>query len=464
MRARRGLRGTLASLPTSAWLVGGAGVLLAVLALALTAWSKDLVKDTLRFGCTEFGARQQMLTGHLLRDLQREVRLGASPPEVKVAWTYRGGALVERAPAEAPDPPPAFALLLSGRTPQDVAIPGPTPRAGSWSSDPKERAKTGAGSGVLVEWNLPALAETLAARFAQESNERYAVALNTGPKLEDFQPRPQAELALPEPLSTWLVTVSLRDPEAERAALRAQTFALVALAVWLLGVLAFGLWRGVRRERAEHERRLQREQLLVRTTHELQTPLALLRAACESIQNGAVDGADRERALGIVVREEARLTAAIRRLLRHLRLENAPLELAPAGEVVERVADEERPALAAHGIELTLRVEPGARTLAAPEAFVGDLIRELCANARKHARGARRVSLTVGARGGDLRLRYADDGPGFPPDGPGPRGLGVLLLQDGLGRLGGTLMRGSAPEGGALVEVSLPCPRTSTPS
>jgi len=470
--------GTPGAWPTSSWLVGGAGVLLGVLALTLTAWSKGLVKDTLRYGCTEFGARQQVLTADLLERLQLEARLGLRggvdphgeprevPAEVAACWTYEGGELVARHPADAPEPPGAFAQLVTQPKEVAAAIQGEVLRGASWTPARDRRlgeARSRGPTGTLVEWELPAVAAAIARQLETESEGRYVGELLTR---ADAEPsfRSQAELVLPEPVSTWTVAVGLRDPDAERAAVRLQTFALGALVVWLLGVLGWGLWRGSQRQRAERELRLQREQLLVRTTHELQTPLALLRAACESIQNGAVEGADRERALGIVVREEARLTEAIRRLLRHLRLENAPRELAPVSQVVRETCEAERPTLAAHGLELELELDASAEGLSAPAEFVADLVRELCANARKHATGARRLRLSLAARGTTARLRYADDGPGFASTGVGTGGLGVLLLQDGLSRLGGTLTRGASPEGGALVEVSLPCQRTPTPS
>ena len=471
--------GTPGAWPTSSWLVGGAGVLLGVLALTLTAWSKGLVKDTLRYGCTEFGARQQVLTADLLDRLQRKAGSGLLggvdplgdpreevPAEVAACWTYEAGELVARHPADAPEPPGAFAQLVSQLSEASAAIQAEVLRGASWTPSLDRRLKEArerGPTGTLVEWDLPVLAESISRRLAAESDERYVAELLTRADMEPSF-RSQAELALPEPISTWTVAVGLRDPEAERTAVRLQTFALGALVVWLLGVLGWGLWRGSQRQRAERELRLQREQLLVRTTHELQTPLALLRAACESIRNGAVEGADRERALGIVVREEARLTEAIRRLLRHLRLENAPRELAPVSRVVREAPPPPPPTLAAHGLELELELDASAEGLSAPAEFVADLVRELCANARKHASGARRLRVSLAARGTTVRLRYADDGPGFASTGVGTGGLGVLLLQDGLSRLGGTLTRGASPQGGAQVEVSLPCQRTPTPS
>ncbi|MEZ6184437.1 MAG: hypothetical protein R3F62_05415 [Planctomycetota bacterium] len=444
------------ALPTSAWLVGGAGTLLAALALALSVWSKDLVKDTLRYGCTEFGARQQVLARQLLQDLQLEARHGALPAEVRALWTYRDGALVQRAPEDAPEPLPAFAEALDPRRTRELTA---SRRAVSWTPAPG-----GPGpSGWLTEWDLDALAQTLRAQLAQESQGRYVGVLSTEPPAPGA-PHAQAELVLPEPLSRWIVSVNLRDPDAERTALRLQTVALTVGALWLFGVFGFGFWRGVARERRERAERAQREQLLVRTTHELQTPLALLRAACESLENGSLQGAGRERALSIVVREEARLTAAIRRLLRHLSLHTAPLSPAPVGAVVEEVAAEEREALAAHGVELALDVDPATHDLEAPRAFVADLVRELCANARKHAQGARQVELQVQALGSQVRLRYADDGPGFPPGERAAQGLGLLLLRDGVAALGGRLTHRASPSGGAELEVRLPCQRPSTPS
>ena len=97
------------------------------------------------------------------------------------------------------------------------------------------------------------------------------------------------------------------------------------------------------------------------------------------------------------------------------------------------------------------------------------ILENVLANAGKH--GAPPVEIELGTRPGAHRIAIRDHGPGFPPElladatrrfatGDASRsrgtGLGLAIAEGQAGVLGGTLVVGNAPGGGALIVVALP--------
>ena len=456
----------------------GAGLLLALLALGLAARSKSLLKDVVDLDCSERALHVVVA----VRDAQ-EARLAAltrgEPPGQEIRAVYRvapDGAVLERTPPGAPDPrpallpappspaaataPPAGASAASGPAWQPVVLRGPGAlSAAHW------RAGAAGEAGLLVEWDLQRVRERLVQPALETGDARYALFLlrdteNAWSAGVPFTPK--AVMALDPPLSFWRVAVGLADPDATRRSLRLQTALLGALALCLLLVLAGGVLLSLRRERGEQRRRREREELLARAAHELQTPLALLRAAAESVERGAVsDPQEVQRCLEIVAREEGRLTERVRRLLRHLRREVEAPSGGDVREEVEAAARELEPSLRACGVALSVedQLGPGWE---APRELVGDAVRELLGNVARHARGARAVRLALGpAAAGRVTLVVEDDGPGLGPlPASGQRGgLGLLLVRQGLELAGGSLRLGPGPRGGAEARLEVPCRR-----
>jgi len=456
------LRTPSAALPV---VIAGAGALLALLAGGLALQSNHLLRGALRSECL---ARAGTIVRGAARDLQalgaRAAR-GEQVPEAARVWR------LPPEPGEGAAPPPRWSAEVE-------AYAGPAPLALTYvGASGRRRAATwfpaaaaGAG-GVLVEWDLEEVRRAVLAPRLDDDGERYVAGLvEAGRSPEDLPFRPRAIAALAAPLESWRVAVGLRDAGALRRELRLQTALLGLLAAGLLALLGGSLYAYVGQERRRAREAAAREQLLARATHELQTPLALLRAAAETIARGAAgEPADLARCLAIVGREEERLTRAVRRLLRYLRLEAGAGERdallgarAPVGEVVVQAAEEARAALEGSGLELAVEVDPLAAERGAPGELVRDTVAELLANARRHARGATRVEVRVELRGEECVVRVSDDGAGVPDPGAlfepwasaGGGGLGLALLREGWSLAGGRIAWVPS-SGGAAFEVAL---------
>jgi signal transduction histidine kinase len=449
--------------------VVGAGALLATLSILLAAWSKQLVKESLRAECAQ---RAAFVAGEAQRGLDAHVaalvRGGARPPEAAAVWRLgEGGAVVSRDPATAPDPAPALveATRAPGAAPRPISVRGPAaPLAGTWVPLPAGGAD--GARGLLVRWDLDAVEASilrpLVAPPLADGWRRFELALVRDDRPHDLALMPKASSPLAPPLDAWQVLVGLDDPEAVRWALRAQTVLLYAVAAWLLLLLAASVIAWARRERAHAVRVAAREQLLARAYHELQTPLMLLRAAAESLERGAVERPDEvRRCVEIVGREEERLTRNVRRLLRWLRVEGGDeAGLGPLREEVEAAARELEPTLRERGVRLELSLDGAVAGLRAPRDLVSDVVRELLVNVEKHARGATRVrvELAQGPRRGVARIVVDDDGPGWRQgEQPPASGFGLGLLREGLLLCGGTLrLEAGATGRGARAVVEVP--------
>ncbi len=192
-------------------------------------------------------------------------------------------------------------------------------------------------------------------------------------------------------------------------------------------------------------------------SHHLRTPLTGVRLRLEAIEDISADP---------VVREEARAaTAEVDRLARRIEqvlalartdagqeptdIQDVSLVLADRVDAASVMFDE-------RGIALTSDLEPGL-LVRAPSGVVARVIDELLGNALDYAEA--RVDVSARRSGGSIVLTVADDGPGIPvaereavfdrftrgsQSVPGGSGLGLALVSESIGGVGGTTTAVSA--------------------
>jgi signal transduction histidine kinase len=141
--------------------------------------------------------------------------------------------------------------------------------------------------------------------------------------------------------------------------------------------------------------------------------------------------------------------------------------------VVRDVASELRPYVLDLGIDSALEwltekfIEqsgiPSELNLAAQELVMDDeyataifrIVQEALDNVARHA-DATSVAIALECRGGEYFLEVRDDGRGFDLDTPKEKTLGLLGIQERVGRLGGTMAISSAPGKGTVLGVRMP--------
>jgi signal transduction histidine kinase len=222
-----------------------------------------------------------------------------------------------------------------------------------------------------------------------------------------------------------------------------------------------------RRRRAEHE-------FAANAAHELRTPIAAITSALDVLRGGAKDKpADRDRFLGHIERETARLAQLVAALLLLARIqtgqEQPALRLVAAAPLLRDVAAELEPQ---DGVKV--QVDCASEVVMLTDA---DLFRQavwnLAANAARHTvSGEIRLSARDLGRMAEIEVR--DTGSGIPPAersrvlnrfyrverraGSG-FGLGLPIAQEIARALGGTLTLDSEPDVGTRVCVRVPAAR-----
>jgi two-component system phosphate regulon sensor histidine kinase PhoR len=162
-----------------------------------------------------------------------------------------------------------------------------------------------------------------------------------------------------------------------------------------------------------------RQEFVANVSHELKTPLAVITACAEALQDGAVEDADaRGPFLQQIADQSARLHNLILDLLSLARLdageETFGKEAVPMAEMVEACIDRHRPRAEAKKMALEAVPPPTPLAVWADAEAVGQLLDNLVDNAVKYtqAGGTVRVRWTTSGEGIDIAVE--DNGPGIP--------------------------------------------------
>lgn len=228
-----------------------------------------------------------------------------------------------------------------------------------------------------------------------------------------------------------------------------------------------------------------RERLLADVAHELRTPVAILAAHLEGLEDGVTTLTPE--VVGVLREQGTRLTRLAADLAAVTRAESGSaglhlLRLAPA-ELLTRAARAARDRYAAAGVNLEVVVEPGVvDVLVDPDRF-DQVLGNLVDNALRHTPGGGGVLLAAGDAGdGAVRIAVTDTGEGIDPAhlphlferfyrvdtardrGHGGSGIGLAIVRALVAAHGGTVAVTSAGLGtGTRFEILLPAAPTPSP-
>jgi signal transduction histidine kinase len=207
-------------------------------------------------------------------------------------------------------------------------------------------------------------------------------------------------------------------------------------------------------------------------SHELRTPIAVLRGELELASMDVDDHAAIRRGLQSALEETDRLARLTDGLL--------VLARADAGQITATAGETNVLAVARHAVErlppvdgIAVDVVGEAVTARADPSWIDEIVTNLVTNATRYA--THRVRVEVGTDDRAAVVRVADDGPGFPDElldrafdrftragtvrgrNDGGTGLGLAIVASIARALRGDARAGNGPPlGGAVVEVYLP--------
>lgn len=223
--------------------------------------------------------------------------------------------------------------------------------------------------------------------------------------------------------------------------------------------------------------------LLNTISHDLQTPIASIQGALESLEDPELE-LDRETVLSLVhtAREQTRrLNRLVANLLEMTRMEagatrlrREPLDVGDlVGTALQR-AEEAYP-----GRTFTAEVPPDLPLLNGDFVLLVQVLVNLLENAAKYSPAGAPVRMAAEALDGEVAVRVADQGPGIPredrrrvfdkfyradrTDGTAGSGLGLAICKGLVEAHGGTIEAGDGPAGGTIMTVRLPVVRPAAP-
>jgi signal transduction histidine kinase len=201
-------------------------------------------------------------------------------------------------------------------------------------------------------------------------------------------------------------------------------------------------------------------------SHELRSPLAVLRTELEMLGRERPTGAALQRAVASAIEETDRVSRLADDLLLLAQADDRRLTIRPQSVP----AHELQQAAAVRAGDPRVAVEQTAAAVLADPGQVARALDNLLANARRYADSS--IRCTVQQRNGAVELHVLDDGPGFPPaflprawerfaradagrteDGTG---LGLAIVRTIAELHGGSTGARNRPDGGADVWIALP--------
>lgn len=221
-------------------------------------------------------------------------------------------------------------------------------------------------------------------------------------------------------LYSWRLQIAPADIAAFRAQAERRRRIEPLLIVLSVIIIAVGLAIVVLVVLAERRSGRLRSEFIANVSHELKTPLSLVRMFGEMIATGKHKGEDAAREYGgIIMRESDRLAHLIDNVLDFSRLERGKASYAFAprdlGEVTERALDVCRARVEKESMTLSSSVAPGLPPVRLDENAVTLLILNLVDNAIKYAAAGGAIDVRLERVGdGGVALSVRDFGPGIP--------------------------------------------------
>jgi two-component system phosphate regulon sensor histidine kinase PhoR len=174
---------------------------------------------------------------------------------------------------------------------------------------------------------------------------------------------------------------------------------------------------------AARERKLSnlKSDFVANVSHELKTPLSLVRMFAELLQSGRVESDEkREQYLEIIVSESDRLAALIENVLDFAKVERGKaaytFSLTSPGDVVTRAVEACRVRAQREGVELALTVQSNLPDVELDERAVEIAVFNLVDNALKYAPDGQKITVAVALGDSTVQVRVTDEGVGIPAE------------------------------------------------
>ena len=225
----------------------------------------------------------------------------------------------------------------------------------------------------------------------------------------------------PTTLYGWRVQVS--PGASDELTARVQNRAMLELVMEVLSCIVIVLGVATIFVAAERDRRMSalKSDFVANISHELKTPLALVRMFGEMLQSGRVTSEEkRQQYLDIIVSESERLSSLIENVLDFARVERGRQAYdfveGSVGEAVVKAVNVYRYRAEREGVELSMDLEAELPRASIDDRAIQLAVINLIDNALKYASGSAIVGVGVRRDGDSIVVRVTDSGPGVPAE------------------------------------------------
>ncbi|HEY6401195.1 MAG TPA: HAMP domain-containing sensor histidine kinase [Blastocatellia bacterium] len=191
------------------------------------------------------------------------------------------------------------------------------------------------------------------------------------------------------------------------------------LTACVLSLLIIGIVLTLRAAAREMKLAQAKSTFVSNVSHELKTPLALIRLFAETLELGRVKNAEKTREYyRIIIQESRRLTRLINNILDFARIEEGRREYRLAAtdvaEVVEEVLKSYEYQIASAGFDLRAEIAPKLPSVMIDRDALAQAALNLLNNAIKYSTEVKRITVRVTAREGSVAIEVTDCGIGIP--------------------------------------------------
>ncbi len=277
----------------------------------------------------------------------------------------------------------------------------------------------------------------------------------------------------------WHYTVTRGDIEDLERAARGEYLLIVVLLACLVGLMSLGAYLLVRDVSRQAETAAMKSRFIDNISHELKTPLTLIRLYGETLKNQRhLSEEGRREAYAIITGESERLSNMIGNVLDMSRIERDALEFhlqsGSIAETVKATLESYRYHLDRKGFKVREDIGRGIPPVRFDREALASVVVNLLSNAVKFSPQVKDVSVKVFRKGGEAVLQVADKGIGIPrqevariferfyrsrnASGPdaGGSGLGLTIVKHIVEAHGGRISVESEPGQGSVFSVFLP--------
>ena len=222
-------------------------------------------------------------------------------------------------------------------------------------------------------------------------------------------------------LSNWRLQLALASADALSRDARQRWIIQLAMVVIAGMVALFGLVVVIVASARERRLSALKSDFVANVSHELKTPLALIRMFGELLLTGRASSPEkRKQYCEIIVSESERLTALIENVLDFAQVERGKVAydfvVADVGPIVQRAADVYRYRAEKDGVAIDVEIPSDLPEARIDSRAIELSVMNLLDNALKYAKDGGGVAVSVARQGEEIVIRVADHGPGIPKE------------------------------------------------